>query len=517
VAQLPFLGPTYQGRSVNINASRCINFFPELTGATDDKAQMVLVGTPGTALFTRLSVTTAPVRGLYSFANTLFAVVGNTLYSIASDGTYTSKGTLSSSLGRVSFADNGMSSQGVGGDQLMLCDGTDGYIYSIAGGGSFTKITDTDFLSTPTTVTYLDGYFIVIDRTMRFVVSDLYNGLSYNGLATAAVSSLPDNIQSVIALNNQLFFIKEYSSESWYNAAIPTADGCPFARVNGAVYDYGTPAPWSVARGANSLFFISSARTGARGNSLNIVQVTAYQPVSISTPPIAYKIATSTTLANCFGYCYSDQGHLFYVLTNPDDNWTIVYDAITQLWHERSSLTDKDSISRHLSNDYVVHGGKHYVGDFRGPNILEMNQKYLTDNGFLIHSIRTAQHIYDNNEFNSVFISRLDIDAETGVGKSVPVVTTVYYLANGTYPADGTIVAGGLVSGSTAPVAYLSWSNDAGHTWSDEYSSSLGSEGQFTARLTWRRLGYSKDRVFKLRIESPVVRNIIGAYTRASL
>ena len=516
MAVIPFLGPTYNGRSVNINASRCINFYPEITGVQDDKAVLALVGTPGTQIFTIIPTTSAAVRGVYSFGGKLFAVVANKLYTIASDGTYTEEGTLSTSTGNVDFADNGLASSGVGGDQLMIVDGTDGYIYNITT-DAFTKITDADFLATPTQVEYIDGYFVIIDGSMRFVVSELYDGLNYNGLATAAVSSTQDKVQSVTTLNNQLMFIKEHSSEVWYNAAVPTSEGSPFARVSGAVYDYGTPAPWSVARGGNSVFFLSTAKTNNQGSFFSVSQVTAYQPQIISTPPIAYRISQSTTLANCFAYCYSDEGHLFYVLTNPTDDWTLVYDVSTQMWHERSSFDEGTSVKRHISNTYAYHAGEHYIGAYNQPIISKMSSNYYTDNGVSIYSIRTAQHIFDPNELNPVFISRLDIDAETGVGSNTSVTLLVNHLADGTWVANGAITAGGIENSAQNPQAYLSWSNDGGHTYSTEYPCALGAENAYTARLVWRRLGYSRNRVFKLRISDPVKKNIINAYARVGL
>lgn len=519
MAQIPFLGPTYEGRSTNANASRCINFYMEATGTQDDKTIYTMVGTPGTVTLARIPTTDDPVRGIYSFNDTLFAVVGDELYTIADNGTYTKKADLLTSEGRVSFADNGLAANGVGGDQMMFVDGTAGYVWNIGTSALTTVVSSSTptFPATPKQVAYLDGYFVVIDGTMRFVVSDLFDGTTYGGLATAAVSTLPDNVQSVITFNNQLFFIKNNSSEAWYNAAIPTADGCPFARMNGGVYDYGTPSPWSVARGGNTIFFVSSTRTNSGGSFLNVVQVVGYQPTPISTTPIAYKISQSTDLSSLFGYCYSDQGHMFYVLTNPTDDWTLVYDAVTMMWHERSSFDDGVTQKRHLSNCYVTHKTKHVVGDYRNPIIAEMSHEYTTDSGMYIHSIRTAQHIFDPTELNPVFISRLDIDAETGVGSAEPIILTVLYLADGTWLANGAITAGGILQSTVEPKAYLSWSNDGGKTWSAEYPSSMGAANEYTARLVWRRLGYSRSRVFKLHIYDQTKRVILGAYARASV
>jgi hypothetical protein len=480
---------------------------------------MALTGTPGTQIFTIIPTTSAAVRGTYSFGGKLFAVVADKLYTIASNGAYTAEGTLLTSTGVVDFADNGVASNGVGGDQLMFVDGTAGYVHNIST-DSFTVIknaTTPTFPATPTQIVYIDGYFVIVDGTMRFVVSDSYDGLTYNGLATAAVSSTQDKVQSVTTINNQLMFVKEHSTEIWYNAGVATADGSPFARVQGAVYDYGTPAPWSVARGGNSVFFLSTAKTNNQGSFYNVSQVTAYQPQPISTPAISYRISKSTTLSTSFAYCYSDQGHLFYVLTNPTDDWTLVYDVTTQMWHERSSFDEGGEPKRHISNTYTFHNNEHYIGSYNQPIISKMSQSYYTDNGVLIYSVRTAQHLFDPTELNPVFISRLDIDAETGVGEDSDLIVLVNHIADGTFLANGSVTAGGIENSSQNPQAYLSWSNDGGHTFGNEYPCAMGAENAYTARLVWRRLGYSRNRVFRLRISDPVKRNIINAYTRVGL
>ena len=47
----------------------------------------------------------------------------------------------------------------------------------------------------------------------------------------------------------------------------------------------------------------------------------------------------------------------------------------------------------------------------------------------------------------------------------------------------------------------LRWSDDGGHTWSNEYTRSLGQIGETGQRVIWRRLGMtleSRDRVYEI-------------------
>jgi len=591
VSQIPFCGATYQGRSVNVNSSRSINLYPEITGAQDDKTVISMVGTPGVKIFSTAPTTDGEVRGLHSFNGKVYTVIYDTLYELdMTTGTYTALQVLSTNTGRVSMADNGLSASGSGGDQLIVVDGDKGWIYNV-GTSTASEITDADFLANPTTVVYCDGYFVVINGSMVVQSSDLFAGTAWRAIAIATVGALPDNVKGLIAHNQQLFFIKEYTSEVWYNDGTATTVGFPFTRQSGAVYDYGTEAPWTIARGGGSIFFLATTRSNQTATFYGIVEVVGYQPTIISTAPISYIISSSVNLSDCFGYTYGDEGHLFYVLTKPhtnvtfqdtgdtvtcanhgftdakvlsfasiitttgitagteyhvvnpttntfqlsltsdgtpitlttngtgkiEDSWTLCYDMTTKMWHERSSFDLGVTIQRHLSNCYVYIGGRHYVGDYRTPMIHEMSSGYYTDNGTVINSIRTAPHIFDREELNSVFISRLDLDIETGKPGEGSLVEIVYYLADGTYLADGIVTGGYRTVGATQGTVYLSWSNDGGNTWSAEYGVSMGVDTTYSTRCVWRRLGQSRNRVFKIRIDSPIKKNIIGAYVRSGL
>ena len=623
MGQISFLGPTYQSRSPNLAADRSINLYPELAPG-DAKNVIALIGTPGTSLFSTPGAT--PVREIHVFNGTMYAIVGDGLYEISSGGTPSAKlGTLTTSSGPVVMENNGIKSLGIGGDQLIIVDGTNGYIFNtltsvfsqlvgIAGthktgypasafyidangrdlialgmsvgmtvynetdgsSGVITAIQNGDsvndkivatlsggstnlwaigqmmsimgggFPVNPSYVTYLDGYFVVINNTMSAWASDLYNGLRWNALSMASITAVNDPIKAVVSLHQQLWFIKEYSAEVWYDAGIATSVGFPFLRVSGAVIGYGTPAPKSVAFGANTLFFLASEMDGNHGEFVGIVQLNGYVPTVISTAAINYRISQLSSGIfghnDAFGYCYSEGGHSFYVITFPTGDATLVYDITTQLWHERStsSVTSTatlyldDSISvlssrrtpnalqiafydvhRHLGNCYAFFNNKHYVGHYLTGSIYEMSSVYFRDGVIPIVSIRVAQHTFDRTDLKSIVIHRLQIDSETGIiTESASLIPGIGYLADGTYFADGTIYAGAdeIPYSVSDPQIILSWSDDGGHTWSNDNTTSFGMTQQYKKRVIWRRLGVTRDRVFRLAISDAVKRTIIGAY-----
>jgi hypothetical protein len=408
-----FLGQTYSSRSKNISAQRTINFYPELN-PQDSKSVIALIGTPGLDYFTAVGDV---ARGMHIFNGVMFVVAGSDLYSIASDGTVSSSlGTLSTSSGRVSMADNGIAASGIGGNQLMIVDGVAGYIYNVST-LTFSNISSNFPAGGASQVTYIDGYFVVIGTsTMNAYASELYDGLTWDALATSPISGAPDILQAVINSHQQIWFIKEYTAEVWYDAGVPTSTGFPFARVPGAVIDYGTVAPFSLVRAENTIFWVASQRNNDVGEFVGIVMLNGYQPQVISPPAINYQIGQMVDISDATSYSYSEGGHTFVVFTFPTGNATYVYDTTTEMWHERSFYSGVGlyTINRHVGDCYCFLNGKHYVSDYRNGNIYEMSSAYLDDNGTAIVSTRVAQHIYEQNELDNIFFSKLQVDLEVG-------------------------------------------------------------------------------------------------------
>lgn len=458
--QIPFVGPAYAGRSSNINAQRCVNLFPELDGG-GGKAVAALVGTPGLELFTTLP---APVRGMRAFNGSLYAVAGSLFYSITPGGAAAALGTLSTSTGRVSMADNGA--------QLMIVDGANGYIYAAAA-NTLTPITSPGF-SGADTVAFIDGYFAVNGPgTGSFKVSSVYDGTVWDALDAATAEGDPDGLVAVVNNHRELWLFGETTAEVWYSSG---AGNPPFARMNGPFIETGLAARWSVARADNSLFWLARNKYG-RGF---VVRADGYTPRIVSTRAIEYQISTYPEINDAFAYAYSEEGHTFYVITFPSGNATWAYDASTNLWHERQSF----GVGRHRADSYAYFNGAHMVGDFQNGNVYRLKMNVYTDNGEPIQRIRAATHV--SNDMKNLFIRKLQLDLESGAA------------GNG---AD--------------PQMMLQWSDDGGHTWGSERWASMGKTGEFRRRAIWKGLGRTRDRVFRITITDPVKVIIIGASMEA--
>ena len=464
-----FIGPSYTFQSINFDCQRCINMYPELNelGTGKDKEVAALVSTPG--LTRRVTLPTYPVRGIWTASNgEVYAVGGNKLYQLYSSWVATELGSLNTSTGRVSMADNGI--------QVIIVDGTDGYYYNMST-DTFAKITDPDFKPADL-VTFMDGYFLLNESgTKNFFWSGLYD-VTFDALDSAAVEGKPDNLLGLVAMNQSIYLFGSQSTEVFYNSG--EADQ-PFQRNQGAVNDIGCAAVHTIQQMGTSLFWVGGDPSG----SGIVYQMIGFQPKRISTYAIEQIIREIgvTNLASAKAWCYQQGGHQFYCLNLPTHNATFVYDASTGLWHERAYLNTL-ALERSRADCHAEGFGYSIVGDYDNGKIYTQDLGVYTEDGVALVRERTAPHLSSEDVF--IRHSSFQLDMEVGVGLS------------------GT-------GQGTDPLAILTFSNDGGHSWSNEKFRSIGKAGEYRTRVIWNRLGVARDRVYRIRITDPVKVVMIGA------
>jgi hypothetical protein len=464
-----FIGPSYQLQSVNVDCQRCVNLFPEINqlGTGKEKEVAALVPTPGLRLLVTLP--DSPVRCVFTASNgQVFAVGGQKFYSISSSWVATERGTLSTDSGPVSMADNGT--------YVVLVDGTDGFTWNMDT-STYAEIVDPDFYPADQ-VTYQDGYFI-FNRTgtAQFFISEL-NAVTFDPLDIATAEGNPDDLVGILSNNQNVFLFGSKSIEGWYNSG--DAD-FPFTRIQGGLLDVGCSAPGSIAKAVGLIFWLGGDSTGTG----IVYQLQGYQPKRVSTYAIEKVIRglTADQIADATAFTYQQGGHLFYCLNIPGANSTWVYDASTEMWHERQYL-NLWSMERHRAENHALAHGLNVVGDYDLGCIYELDPDTETDNGTYIVRERVAPHF--SSGLKNVRHNSLTIDMETGVGD------------------DGS-------GQGIDPKAILTWSDDGGHTWSNERWADIGKIGNKKTRVKYNRLGSSRDRVYKLRITDPVKVVLIGA------
>jgi hypothetical protein len=497
----PILGSAYVARSINAADNRMVNLFPEIVPEGGKEAAF-LNRAPGLTLLA--TVGTGPIRGLWTFNGVGYVVSGLSLYNINSSYTATFLGTVSGT-GPVSMADNGT--------QLFIACNGPSYIYNSLT-NVFVQITDPDFPGA-LTVGYLDGYFVFIQpNTQKLWVTALLEGTSVDPLDFASAEGSPDNLVSMIVDHREVWLYGTNSVEVWYDAG--NAD-FPLQRIQGAYNEIGCAATFSVAKLDNGLFWLGA---DARGQGI-VYRANGYTGQRISTHAIEYAIAQYPIISDAVAYTYQQEGHAFYVLTFPTANATWVYDVSTQAWHERAAFSN-GLFLRHRSNCQMAFNSEIVVGDFANGNLYAFDLDVYADNGSPQKWLRSWRALpTGQNNLTRTAHHSLQLDCESGVGINNSGGTDPTYLLteSGLYitteSGDYLVsVAEGEPTVGSDPQVMLRWSDDGGHTWSNEHWAVLGKIGVYQQRVFWRRLGMTlklRDRVYELSGTDPVKIAIMGA------
>jgi hypothetical protein len=368
--ETPFFGGTYQSLSPNLADNRCMNLIPEIVETKDGKQIGGFYSTPGQKNLLTLSnsgsgAVSGPLRGLRSAANKkLIAVFGNQVVQIDINNNVTALGHLNTASGPVSIIDNG--------SQYAVFDGFQGWYWS---SGTWARITTIPNFSWVATIQ--DEFGIVgIWGTNQFYQSNLNDLSTWDELNFSSADSEPSNIQAIVTLFRQLWVVKERSIEIWNNAGL---NGFAFQRMEGAFINVGCAAPFSVATSEDRVFWLGQSDKG----SLQVYINNGYSEQRISTHAVEYQISSylqlsSIGIADAIGFCYTQAGHVFYVLTFPSGNATWVYDLTTGLWHERGEFID-GSYNRWDPSCYAFFNKQHVVGSSTSQRLSVLDLLYATD------------------------------------------------------------------------------------------------------------------------------------------
>jgi hypothetical protein len=545
----PILGGTYVARSVNAANARMVNLFPEAI-PDGGKEPGFLNRAPGLRLLANMG--DGPIRGLWQFGGYGYAVSGETLYKIDSLWNVIAIGPVSGSSGPVSMVDNGT--------QLFIACNGPSFIYNSTT-LAFAQITDPDFPGA-VTVGYINGYFVFNEpNSQRIWITQLLDGQSIDPLDFASAEGSPDGVVSIIVDHREIWLFGTNSVEVWYDAG---TSPFPLAPVQGAFNEVGCIAAFSVAKLDNGIFWLGA---DARGKGI-VYRANGYTADRISTHAVEWQIQQYGSLSDAIAYTYQQDGHSFYVLIFPSANTTWVFDVATSLWHERAAFIN-GSFTRHRSNCQMAYNNEIVVGDHELGNIYAFDLDVFSDAGAVQKWLRSWRALpVGTNDLKRTAQHSLQLDAETGaINSSVtttPIITDIsnpndtllaenndtlvweYYdptlndvilteSGDGLVQEDGgqivivdapTIIGGALLtelSTSSAsaidPQVMLRWSDDGGHTWSNEHWRSMGLTGQWGRRVIWRRLGMTlklRDRVYEVSGTDQIKIAIMGAELQVS-
>lgn len=368
--ETPFFGGTYASLSPNMADDRCMNLYPEIIETKQGKQIGGFYSTPGQKNLLELitggtGAVSGPLRGIRGCSNgKLVAVFGNQVQQIDQNSNVVALGQLKTASGPVSIIDNGT--------QYAVFDGLQGWYYSA---GTWAQIATIP--SFPGIAAIQDGFGVVgILGTNQFYQSNLNDLSTWEALNFSSADAEPSSIQSIVTLYRQLWVVKQRSVEVWNNAGL---NGFVFQRMEGAYLNVGCSAPFSVATNEDHVFWLGLSDKG----SLQVYMNNGYQEQRISTHPIEYQISsylqlTSQGVGNVVGFCYTQAGHAFYVLTFTAGNATWVFDLTTGLWHERGEFID-GSYQSWDPSCYAFFNKQHVVGSSTSQNLSVLDLLYATD------------------------------------------------------------------------------------------------------------------------------------------
>jgi hypothetical protein len=438
-----------------------------------DRTNFALIARPGLTI-AQTAFGSSPSRGLWA-VNSLsspiwFTVHDSTLYSVTNGGLVSTIGTIGSSVGDVSMADDGK--------YLVLVDGTHGYWYNMQTPGALTLITDGNFTTAPLTVTWQDNYFIVASSsaTRQFQLSQISPSIDpavWPSVQINFAGAGSGPLKAGRADHSILYLFGDTYTEFWQDTGSPDF---PYALIPGSAQQFGLASTWSLTEFDNSLVGLFRNEMGAltvarlQGFSLKRLSDSDMEKIWSTYPPAVVNAAQA--------FSFQLGGHPMYVISF-SNTATWMYDGASNVWSELKDAADGVFWGRKFSSFL----GQPLLSDYRNGNIYTIDPTKYADNDSNYPVEVWTKHIWNDDKY--IGISQLQVDIASGVG---------------------------LVTGQgSSPVVDLQVSKDGGHSFFSVGFSSMGKVGDYTDRVIWRTLGAARDWVLKLRITDPVKRVITGA------
>jgi len=452
---IPLFGTNVQGKSSTSTSQKHLNLYAEIV-PDGEKSRLVFYGTPGLLLRAGASLGDTHIRGWIAVGSLYYLVHRGTLYEVNNAGIKTSRGTISTTSGRVDMAYDGT--------VILLTTGTNGYTYTIST-MTLTLIAAAGFPQLAKTCAWLDGQFIVDDgETDEYSISA--DGTTWNALDFATAESAPDGLVRVFADNGEVVLFGTDTTEYLSNTG---AADFPFQTIKGATQEFGLAARWSLTKFNSGLAGLMKNKNG----QVQVMFIQGYVPKPVSTQEIDSLINGYSSVSDATAYAYMLGGHPMLQINFPTPLKSWLYDASTGMW---SALEYGLSRGRHRGEMQLDFLNKTLISDYETSDIYQLDSDTYTDNGVAIAREIIGRHFFNSND--PVIVDELFCDFETGVG---------------------------LVSGQGSdPQAMLTISKDNGHTYGNESWKSIGAIGEYLDRVVWRRLGVGLDWLFKIRITDPI-------------
>jgi hypothetical protein len=416
LAKYSIVAPSYRSRSVNAAGLLNMNWLMEMIEVDSGKSKVVLYDRPGLSdpLYT---FGNDGVRGSATVNGRTFKVAGTVLWEIFASGAQSNRGNLVSDGLPVSMAG--------GPTQLLIASAGQPYVFDL-GTNLLTPLAST-VLANIAIVAYSDGFFFALPQNSDTIQSSSpADATSWPGAAVEAISVFPDTsaLISIFSDHRELWVFGPKAIQVYADAGdFPF----PFDIVPSGYLERGLAAPFSVAKCDNSIMWLGSDQ---RGNGM-VWRANGYQPQRISDHALEYELQNYPRIDDAVAASFQVDGHEIYQLNFPTAEKTKWYDASTQRWLDMGFWNSQaGKFTRFRGQYHTFNFGKHLVGDYNTGAVYEMSTQYLKDFGNPLRRVVRGPHIC--NEKKRLFVSRVELDMEAGVGPTTPLQgnepSTSYYL-----------------------------------------------------------------------------------------
>jgi len=457
----------YEARSLIADCQRCVNLYPE-NNPSDSPFPTTHYPTAGLRLLG--TAPTGVYRCLYPASNgALYAVIGSTVYQVTWAWGFTPVGTIGTSAGPVSMADNTQT--------IVLVDGTaNGYTIDLASNG-FAQIVDDAFYGGDR-VDFVDG-FLVLNRpgTNQWYCSGPF-AVTWDPLDFASKTGAPDLLSTLIVANRYVYLLGEQTTEIWYDAG---NQDFTFGRMPGAFIQHGIAAKASAATMDGAVYWLAQ---DPQGHAV-VMRTSDFNGLRISTHAMEHAFQGYSRIDDATGYTYQLGGHFFYVLTFPTADKTWVFDLSTNQWHEWLWMDAQGQFHQHRGACFAFWQNQWLVGDRGNGNLYALDPTTTTDNGAPIVRLRSFPHLV--GEGNRIMYRQLIADMQVGQADT-----------------------------DDDPQLSLRWSDTRGASWGNAIQAGMGAKGQYLRSIQFQRLGYARDRVFELSWSTTNKTALNGAFVQVN-
>ena len=441
-------------RSKVVGASKMVNCYLE-EAPKAAPSPVAVVPSYGLDLFATMGTR---LRGATVVNGVPYLVSGNTLYTLTQAGVVTSLGSGIDGTAAISVIGDGQNVIAMGSGK--------GYVYD---GTTLSQITDPDFPGS-NWAAYLDGYVVISEpNSGRVFVAGPLTPSDWNALDFASAEGSPDDVLYGIVEKRELFLFGRESIEVWINTG--NAD-FPLERVSSGFIEMGIKSAFAATKADNTICFV--------GTDGIVYRLNGYSPVRISTHIVEQAIEDGGDI-DVRLFWWVESGHRMMCVKSSAYSW--VYDFATQLWHERKSYLQGTWLG-----EFALHAfGEYFIAC--GNRLGAITADSFTEFGDVLRLECDSAEVSDEGRV----IEHNCLELQFDVGKGVS------------------------TGQGSDPKVMIQFSDDSGHTWSNEKFRSLGAMGHYKQRTRLLRAGISRRRVYKYSISDPVRRTLSGAFLNPDL